>query len=207
MGPKIMTESDEERALGGVHGKMLKVCNFVSNHEEAWVFYGHVTEEMAPGYSKIIRRPMCLKAIEDKIKAKKYKKPSEFVDDINLMFNNCRLYNGPDSEYTETADELEIVFAETMARILPNHSLVSSANQSAAIGSNRSVPFSSGSESDSDERNAKNKKSPKVKKLTKKANPKKVTKNKKQTTQKSKKSPAKNPKSPINLPDTNRKRN
>merc|ERR1712045_604299 len=107
---------------------------------------------------------------------KKYKKPSEFVDDINLMFNNCRLYNGPDSEYTETADELEIVFAETMARILPNHSLVSSANQSAAIGSNRSVPFSSGSESDSDERNAKNKKSPKVKKLTKKANPKKVTK-------------------------------
>ena len=46
-----MTESDEERALGGVHGKMLKVCNFVSNHEEAWVFYGHVTEEMAPGYS------------------------------------------------------------------------------------------------------------------------------------------------------------
>ena len=64
-----MTESDEERALGGVHGKMLKVCNFVSNHEEAWVFYGHVTEEMAPGYSKIIRRPMCLKAIEDKIKA------------------------------------------------------------------------------------------------------------------------------------------
>ena len=63
-----MTESDEERALGGVHGKMLKVCNFVSNHEEAWVFYGHVTEEMAPGYSKIIRRPMCLKAIEDKIK-------------------------------------------------------------------------------------------------------------------------------------------
>ena len=66
--PKIMTESDEERALGGVHGKMLKVCNFVSNHEEAWVFYGHVTEEMAPGYSKIIRRPMCLKAIEDKIK-------------------------------------------------------------------------------------------------------------------------------------------
>ena len=79
-------------------------------------------------------------------------------------------------KYTETADELEIVFAETMARILPNHSLVSSANQSAAIGSNRSVPFSSGSESDSDERNAKNKKSPKVKKLTKKANPKKITK-------------------------------
>ena len=35
------------------------------------------------------------------------------------MFNNCRLYNGPDSEYTETADILEVLFAETMERILP----------------------------------------------------------------------------------------
>ena len=90
-----MTESDEERALGGVHGKMLKVCNFVSNHEEAWVFYGHVTEEMAPGYSKIIRRPMCLKAIEDKIKAgfqkngsrrsfKCSSNPSHFIFEFNV---------------------------------------------------------------------------------------------------------------------------
>ena len=39
--------------------------------------------------------------IENFSKAKKYKKPSEFVDDINLMFNNCRLYNGPDSEVSQ----------------------------------------------------------------------------------------------------------
>merc|ERR1712087_1032744 len=65
---------------------------------------------------------MCLKKIEENIKIKKYKSPQAFVDDVILMFNNCRLYNGPESEYTETADELEIVFAETMAAILPSHS-------------------------------------------------------------------------------------
>ena len=74
----------------------------MNHHEEAWVFYGQITEDIAPGYSKIIRRPMCLKQIEENIKAKKYKNPTLFVDDINLMFNNCRLYNGPESEYTET---------------------------------------------------------------------------------------------------------
>ena len=52
-------------------------------------------------------------------KSKKYKKVSSFRDDVTLMFNNCRLYNGPDSEYTETADILEILFAETMERIIP----------------------------------------------------------------------------------------
>lgn len=28
---------------------------------------------------------------------KKYKTVLEFKDDITLMFNNCRLYNGPES--------------------------------------------------------------------------------------------------------------
>ena len=45
-----------------------------------------------------------LQAIENKIKAQKYTDPAEFIDDINLMFNNCRLYNGPESEYTETGE-------------------------------------------------------------------------------------------------------
>ena len=106
---KIVTESEEERALGGVHGAMLKVTNILNHHEEAWVFYGQITEEIAPGYSKIIRRPMCLKKIEENIKIKKYKTPQAFVDDVILMFNNCRLYNGPESEYTETGDSLHVL--------------------------------------------------------------------------------------------------
>ena len=64
----------------------------------------------APGYSGIIRRPMEMDTIEEKIENTSYASPVGFVDDILLMLNNCRLYNGPDNEYTETADELEEMF-------------------------------------------------------------------------------------------------
>jgi len=40
---------------------------------------------------------MDLSSIEVKLNDRKYHKVAEFRDDITLMFNNCRLYNGPDS--------------------------------------------------------------------------------------------------------------
>ena len=55
----------------------------------------------------------------DKIASELYSSPAEFVDDVLLMLNNCRLYNGPDSEYTETADELEDLFKDKMKMSLP----------------------------------------------------------------------------------------
>ena len=50
---------------------------------------------------------MEMDTIDDKIDKGIYASPTQFIDDVLLMLNNCRLYNGPDSEYTETADELE----------------------------------------------------------------------------------------------------
>ena len=58
---------------------------------------------------------------------------SAFRDDVTLMFNNCRLYNGPDSEYTETADILEILFAETMERIIPEGDVPQQRRKSASF--------------------------------------------------------------------------
>lgn len=66
-----------------------------------------IEDDIAPGYSNIIRRPMEMDTIDEKIEKGIYASPTQFIDDVLLMLNNCRLYNGPDSEYTETADELE----------------------------------------------------------------------------------------------------
>ena len=40
---------------------------------------------------------MDLSTIEDKLNKKTYKSRKEFIEDFELMWENCEEYNGPDS--------------------------------------------------------------------------------------------------------------
>jgi hypothetical protein len=53
------------------------------------LFLNPVTDAIAPGYSKVISRPMCMKQME----ATKYTSLQEFDNDVKLMFQNCITYN------------------------------------------------------------------------------------------------------------------
>lgn len=44
-------------------------------------------------YYEIIKNPMDLQTIGDKLKNNAYKEPWQFVDDVGLMFDNAWLYN------------------------------------------------------------------------------------------------------------------
>ena len=39
---------------------------------------------------------MCIEDIEGKLSKKKYSKTEEVIADFELMFDNCRVYNGPE---------------------------------------------------------------------------------------------------------------
>ncbi|XP_076818134.1 uncharacterized protein LOC143463516 isoform X2 [Clavelina lepadiformis] len=93
---------------------MKEAWDVIDTHPDAWPFEKPVEEWYAPGYYNIIKRPIDLSQIEAKLMEKKYKTVLEFKDDITLMFNNCRLYNGPESEYTEVANTLDKTFKKTL---------------------------------------------------------------------------------------------
>lgn len=46
-----------------------------------------------PDYFNIIKNPMDLRTIRDKLNEGKYSDPWEYVDDVWLMFDNAWLYN------------------------------------------------------------------------------------------------------------------
>jgi hypothetical protein len=47
-----------------------------------------------PDYPLIVKNPMDFGTIKTKIKEQKYKSIEEFEADMELVFYNCRLYNG-----------------------------------------------------------------------------------------------------------------
>ena len=57
------------------------------------LFLNPVTDKIAPGYSKIIKQPMCILDMEQKIEHNDYKDVDGWKREVELMFKNCHDYN------------------------------------------------------------------------------------------------------------------
>lgn len=73
---------------------MYKVLNKVKEHEDSWPFLQPVDEDDAPNYYKVVKSPMSLQKMEDKLDSGQYKSLTEFQHDFHLILANCKQYNG-----------------------------------------------------------------------------------------------------------------
>jgi len=69
------------------------------------VFFEPISEEDVPGYCEIVKQPMDLRTIEEKIAS--YKHIDQLREDLCLMFENCCYYNGK-GEYWDYVMEIWI---------------------------------------------------------------------------------------------------
>ncbi|KAL3943592.1 MAG: hypothetical protein SGBAC_002336 [Bacillariaceae sp.] len=64
------------------------------------LFLNPVTDSIAPGYSKVIKKPMSLTTIQEKIDTNTYNSLQDWEVDVKLMFKNCADYNkGPSGKW------------------------------------------------------------------------------------------------------------
>ncbi|KDQ11985.1 hypothetical protein BOTBODRAFT_34839 [Botryobasidium botryosum FD-172 SS1] len=70
-----------------------KVLNELRSTEHAHAFLKPVRRSEAPGYDKVVHHPMDLGTMLRKCKGHVYKNKKEFADDLNLIWDNCLLYN------------------------------------------------------------------------------------------------------------------
>jgi hypothetical protein len=56
-----------------------------------------------PDYWEVVKRPMDLGTIGDKLSSGQYAKVSQFLDDLELVWSNCLLYNPPEDPISEWA--------------------------------------------------------------------------------------------------------
>ncbi|KAF8539980.1 Bromodomain-containing protein [Trichophaea hybrida] len=91
---------------------VLKELNKKVHEPYAFPFY-HPVDPVAlniPDYFKIIKRPMDLATIQDKLKMNSYENANEFEADIRLMFNNCYKFNPEGQAVHQMGRQLEAVF-------------------------------------------------------------------------------------------------
>eukprot|EP00161_Ancyromonas_sigmoides_P002060 TRINITY_DN11803_c0_g1_i1.p1 TRINITY_DN11803_c0_g1~~TRINITY_DN11803_c0_g1_i1.p1 ORF type:complete len:197 (-),score=63.21 TRINITY_DN11803_c0_g1_i1:115-705(-) len=73
--------------------RCLTVLRNVLKRPNAEWFSVPVSDELAPGYSTVVRHPMDLGHVERTMAAGGYPDPQSFVNDVRLVFKNCSLYN------------------------------------------------------------------------------------------------------------------
>lgn len=65
-----------------------------------------------PDYFNIIKKPMDLGTIKKKLTGYEYTKCKDFVDDVELVFNNTIQYNGESSDYGKLGKRMLSEFAD-----------------------------------------------------------------------------------------------
>ncbi|EMP39159.1 Transcription initiation factor TFIID subunit 1 [Chelonia mydas] len=81
----------------------------------SWPFHHPVNKKFVPDYYKVIINPMDLETIRKNISKHKYQNRETFLDDVKLILANSIKYNGPDSQYTKTAQEIVNICCQTLA--------------------------------------------------------------------------------------------
>uniref|UniRef100_A0A6I8R586 histone acetyltransferase n=1 Tax=Xenopus tropicalis TaxID=8364 RepID=A0A6I8R586_XENTR len=108
--PSIKERSKEPKDPDQLYNILKTILQQVKSHQSAWPFMEPVKRTEAPGYYEVIRFPMDLKTMSERVKNKYYVTKKLFMADLQRIFTNCREYNPPESEYFKCANILEKFF-------------------------------------------------------------------------------------------------
>ena len=103
-------KEEEPETVESIYGQLSNILNMVKAHSASWPFLKPVSTADAPDYFEHIKYPMDLKTIGDRLKNKYYVNKRLFIIDMKRIFNNCRSYNNPETEYYRNANTLEKYF-------------------------------------------------------------------------------------------------
>ncbi|XP_056151838.1 bromodomain adjacent to zinc finger domain protein 1A isoform X2 [Lampris incognitus] len=103
----------------GVHE--LSACEQLTvelvRHQDSWPFMKLVSRTQVPDYYDIIKKPMALSTIREKVNNCEYKKAAEFIEDVDLMFSNCLQYNPRHTNEAKAGQRLQTFFHSELSKL------------------------------------------------------------------------------------------
>jgi len=111
---EIMKTEDYEfcvEVLNDLVKPKYKACN--------WPFLEPVDGSLVPGYYSVIKEPMDLQTMRNKLDQRKYNNIEEFVGDLKLVVENCKKFNALGTDVYICGQEFERVINSHIQKISP----------------------------------------------------------------------------------------
>ncbi|KAK2593665.1 histone acetyltransferase [Conoideocrella luteorostrata] len=102
-----MDEMSRAPRHGPHFNELRRVLYQIQNHKQAWPFLNPVNRDEVPDYYKVIKNPMDLTTIEERLNRDTYDTPKDFFSDVKLVFDNCRQYNDTNTVYSKCAVKMQ----------------------------------------------------------------------------------------------------
>jgi len=97
-----------------LYNKLKFIWQSLKQCQHSWPFLKPVEVEQAPDYYNVIKYPMDLRTMSERLKRGYYIHPRLFKADFKGIITNCRSFNDPDSEYYKCANQMEKTFVQKM---------------------------------------------------------------------------------------------
>ncbi|XP_026325596.1 bromodomain-containing protein 8 isoform X2 [Hyposmocoma kahamanoa] len=104
--PESPSANDAERQHRLWKKSVMLVYSRLCAHKYASIFLRPITDEEAPGYSMVIKRPMDLTTIRRNIEAGVIRTTAEFQRDVLLLLSNALMYNSSEHSVYTMAKEM-----------------------------------------------------------------------------------------------------
>ncbi|KAK9869565.1 hypothetical protein WA026_003317 [Henosepilachna vigintioctopunctata] len=114
---RLVQQLEESQDIDVLAGMLKVVLNAVKNHEDSWPFKQPVDRHTVLDYYDLIKYPMDLKTMAERLKSRYYVSRRLFIADMMRIFTNCKVYNAPDTEYYQCAINLQQYFQTKMKEI------------------------------------------------------------------------------------------
>eukprot|EP00474_Spongospora_subterranea_P010086 CRZ10544.1 hypothetical protein [Spongospora subterranea] len=109
---------ENSAVLYGLKAQLGAVLNMLSKSKEAWPFQKPVQVWEAPGYFDIIKDPMDLQTMETNLDKGLYTTKERFMEDVEKIITNCKVYNEPETIYVRCANALQKRARKLIKKIL-----------------------------------------------------------------------------------------
>uniref|UniRef100_A0A4W5RCH2 Bromodomain adjacent to zinc finger domain protein 1A n=1 Tax=Hucho hucho TaxID=62062 RepID=A0A4W5RCH2_9TELE len=120
--PSVSGSSSNRRSSGrnlGVHE--LSACEQLTvelvRHEDSWPFMKLVSRTQVPDYFDIIKKPIALSTIREKVNNCAYKTATAYIEDVELMFANCLQYNPQHTNEAKAGTRLQAFFNSEISNL------------------------------------------------------------------------------------------
>ncbi|XP_062252895.1 bromodomain adjacent to zinc finger domain protein 1A isoform X2 [Platichthys flesus] len=120
--PATSSSSSSRRSSGrnqGVHE--LSACELLVvdlvRHEDSWPFKKLVSRTQVPDYYDIIKKPIALSTIRERVNNCEYQAAGDFISDVELMFSNCLQYNPRHTNEAKAGTRLQQFFHSELSRL------------------------------------------------------------------------------------------